>query len=142
VALDRQAPASGKTVLVIDDMRAVLDLLKTGLTRSGHVVVTALSGLQGVEIFREDPIDIVICDLGMPGINGWEVGKRITSICEERGIPKIPFILLTGWGGQKTETEKIAESGVDAVVEKPINMGNLRKMIQEMCDKEASQVSQ
>jgi len=137
-----EVPASGKTVLVIDDMQAVLDLLKTGLTRSGHMVVTALSGLQGLEIFRENPIDIVICDLGMPGINGWEVGKRITSICEERGIPKIPFILLTGWGGQKTETEKIAESGVDAVVEKPINMGNLRKMIQEMCDKEASQVSQ
>gem|GEM_PF-629324 len=142
VALDRQAPASGKTVLVIDDMQAVLDLLKSGLTRWGHVVVIALSGLEGLEIFKENPIDIVICDLGMPGINGWEVGKRIRSICEERGIPKIPFVLLTGWGGQKTETEKIAESGVDAVVEKPINMGNMRKMIREMCEEKPPQVSQ
>jgi len=122
------------TILVIDDMEAVLDVLKAGLTRSGHVVVTASSGEQGLDIFKENPIDLVICDLGMPRINGWEVGKRIRSTCEERSIPKTPFILLTGWGGQKTEAEKIAESGVDAVVEKPINIGNVLKIIQDMAE--------
>jgi len=122
----------GMTVLVIDDMQAVLDVLKVGLTRHGHVVVTATSGQQGLDIFRENPIDLVICDLGMPGINGWEVGKRIRSTCEERDISKTPFILLTGWGGQKTEAAKIAESGVDAVVEKPINISEILELIQEV----------
>ena len=59
---------------------------------------------------------MVISDLGMPGMSGWDVGKAIRSICREKGIPKPPFILLTGWGGQELEKEKIAESGVDAVV--------------------------
>ena len=77
----------------------------------------------------------------MPGINGWEVGRRIRSICEERHIPKTPFILLTGWGGQKTEVEKIAESGVDAVVEKPINIENISEIIRELSPRDPSQVS-
>jgi PAS domain S-box-containing protein len=132
----QQVSGPGRTVLVIDDMQAVLDLLKAGLTRSGHVVVTASSGQQGLDIFKENPIDLVICDLGMPGINGWEVGKIIRSLCEERGIPKPPFILLTGWGGQKTEAEKISESGVDAVVEKPINIGSLREVVRQLGERE------
>ena len=45
-------------------------------------------------------------------MNGWEVGKAIRMICQEGGIPKTPFILLTGWGGQALEKEKIIESSV------------------------------
>jgi len=89
-----------------------------------------------LDILKENPVDLVICDLEMPGISGWEVGKRIRSLCEERDIPKTPFILLTGWGGQKTEAEKIAESGVDAVVEKPINIGNLREIVRKLGERE------
>jgi two-component system cell cycle sensor histidine kinase/response regulator CckA len=131
----QQVAGPGKTILVIDDMESVLDILKAGLTRSGHVVVTATSGQQGLDIFKENPIDLVICDLGMPGINGWEVGRRIRSLCEERGIPKTPFILLTGWGGQKTEAEKIAESGVDAVAEKPVNIGIMLDVVRQLGEK-------
>ncbi len=130
------------TILVIDDMEAVLELLKAGLTRSGHVVVTASSGQQGLDILKENPIDLVICDLGMPGINGWEVGKRIRSICEQRHISKTPFILLTGWGGQRTEAQKIAESGVDAVIEKPINIRHMREIIRDIGKREPPQASQ
>jgi PAS domain S-box-containing protein len=132
----QQVAGPGKTILVIDDIESVLDPMKSGLTRSGHVVVTATSGQQGLDIFKENPIDVVICDLGMPGINGWEVGKRIRSLCEERGIPKTPFILLTGWGGQKTEAENIAESGVDAVAEKPVNIRNTLELIRQIVERE------
>lgn len=143
-AVAPSAPVSGPrtTILVIDDMEAVLAVLKAGLTRSGHVVVTASSGQQGLDIFKENPIDLVICDLGMPGLNGWEVGKRIRSVCEERHVPKTPFILLTGWGGQKTEAEKISESGVDAVVEKPINIRNTLGIIREIVQGRPGQDSQ
>jgi two-component system cell cycle sensor histidine kinase/response regulator CckA len=130
-----------KRVLVIDDEEAILELMKEGLAHLGHVVFTASTGVQGLEIFNEKQPDLVICDLGMPGMNGWEVGRRIRSICEERQLPKNPFILLTGWGGQKTEVEKIAESGVDAVVEKPINIENISEIIREFSPRDHSQVS-
>ena len=130
------------TILVIEDTEAVSDALEVGLTMFGHVVLTASSGQLGMDIFKENPIDLVICDLGMPGMNGWEVGKRIMSTCEERHISKTPFILLTGWGGQKTEVRKIAESGVDAVVEKPINLENILKIIRDIGEGGPPSVSQ
>lgn len=128
------ASGSGMTILVIDDMKSVQEVLKAGLTIFSHIVLSASSGEQGLEIFKENPIDLIICDLGMPGMNGWEVGKRVTSICEERGISKTPFILLTGWGGQKAEAEKITESGVDAVVEKPVNLTNMLEIIRQIME--------
>ncbi len=104
------------------------------------MVVTASSGEQGLDIFKENPIDLVICDLGMPQMNGWEVGKSIKSTCEERSLSKTPFILLTGWGGLRTETEKISGSGVDVVVEKPVNLGNILQIIREIGEREPPQV--
>ncbi|MEW6348397.1 MAG: PAS domain S-box protein [Thermodesulfobacteriota bacterium] len=127
-----EASIQGMTILVIDDMEAVLDVLRSGLTRAGHLVVTASSGQQGLDIFNENPVDLVICDLGMPGMNGWEVGKTIRSICKQRQVSKTPFMLLTGWGGQTTQEERIAESGVDAVVEKPIDLTGIQEVIRQI----------
>ena len=131
-----KTPAIGQqlTVLVIDD-EAILDQLKNVLTRHNCKVFTALSGEKGLDIFKGTPVELVICDLGMPGMNGWAVGTGIRAICQERRIKKTPFILLTGWGGQKTEAEKIAESGVDAVVEKPLNIKNMLEVLREVVEK-------
>ncbi len=123
------------TILVIDDMEGITDLMKSALTADGHAVLTALSGEEGIEIFEDNPADVVICDLGMPGMNGWEVGKRISAICQGQGVPKTPFILLTGWPGQETETEKIADSGVDFVVGKPLRIRDIREVIQKVVEK-------
>ncbi len=138
----KEVSCSGMTILVIDDMEAVLDVMKGGLTRSGHTVVTAVSGQQGLDVFEKNQIDLVICDSGMWGMNGWKVGRRIRASCEKRHISKTPFILLTGWGGQKTEAEKITECGVDAVVEKPINMWKILEIIRDIGEKKRSIVPQ
>ena len=100
--------------------------------KAGHRVFKALSVQEGLTIFNKEPVDLVIRDLGMPGMNGWDVGKAIRSICHERGVSKPPFILLTGWGGQELEKEKIAESGTDAVVAKPIDSVVLLATVQEI----------
>ncbi len=116
-------------ILAIDDMEPVLLMLRDGLTEFGQTVWTALSGQQGIEIFKEQDIDLVICDLGMPGMTGWQVGRAIKEICEQKRVPKTPFILLTGWGGQFEEGAKISESGVDRIVEKPVDLPTLMKNI-------------
>ncbi len=120
------------TVLAIDDEEAMLDLLKSALTRHNYGVLTALSGKEGLDIFNEVPVDLVICDLGMPGVSGWEVGERIRATCLERGIEKAPFILLTGWSGQETEVKKIAESGVDVLMDKPLNIKAILDAVGEL----------
>jgi PAS domain S-box-containing protein len=122
------------TILVIDDVQPVLTMIKDGLTAYGQTVLVALSGKDGLETFRKNQVDLVISDLGMPGMNGWEVGRAIRAHCRKRGIPKTPFVLLTGWGGQIRERKKIVESGVDGVVEKPIDipemLGTIRNVME------------
>ncbi len=126
-------PAERKlSILVIEDDQRIATLLEMIFVDAGHSAFKALSGGEGLAIFNKEPVDLVICDLGMPGMNGWDVGKAIRSVCQEKGITKPPFVLLTGWGGQELEREKIVESGTDAVVAKPIDSAALLATIQDI----------
>jgi two-component system, cell cycle sensor histidine kinase and response regulator CckA len=122
-------------ILAIDDTEPVVEFLGSALGTAHHKVLTALSGLEALEIFRDNQVDLVVCDLGMPGMSGWEVGKKIKEICQERGTAKTPFILLTGWGGQILEKGKVAESGIDVVLEKPVEIAKLLTAVQEAVHK-------
>ena len=125
------APLRKLTILAIDDSEQVVGFLKAALETGHHKVLTALSGPAALETFRDRQVDVVICDLGMPGMSGWELGKRIKEICRETSTAKPPFILLTGWGAQILEKDKITESCVDAVLEKPVAFARLLTKIQE-----------
>ncbi len=121
-------------VLIVDDIEPVLKTLQDALSVLGQTVFCAQSGPLAIEIFRKTEIDVVICDLGMPEMNGWEVAKAIAEICEEKGIPKTPFILLTGWGGQLAEGDRMVQSGVDLVVEKPLDVARLAQVLREVTE--------
>jgi PAS domain S-box-containing protein len=123
------------TVLVIDDDPSIAALLERICARAGHKVFSATSGEEGVAVFRETPVDIVISDLGMPGMTGWDVGKALRSISIERGIRKPLFVLLTGYGGQELEKTNISESGVDAVEAKPVDVRTVTEIIQDMASR-------
>jgi CheY-like chemotaxis protein len=125
-----KSPEKALTILAVDDMEAIIEVLQDGLGIFGHTVLTALSGEEALRVFRDKPTDIVICDLGMLGIDGWKVASTIKSICLERGIAKTPFILLTGWDEEEPGEEKLSESGVDAVVQKPVDMTTLMQIVQ------------
>jgi len=120
-------------ILVVDDEPPIVRLLDKVLTRSGQTVLSAESGKEAIEVFRENPVDMVICDLGMPGTDGWEVFREIRAICEEKGLPKPHFVLVTGYSGQAREKDKIAESGVDGILDKPLSvaklLGAIRKVV-------------
>ncbi|MFC1835063.1 PAS domain S-box protein [Thermodesulfobacteriota bacterium] len=122
----------GLTILAIDDVESVADTIKRGLTKQAHSVLTALSGEEGIEVFKENHVDLVICDIGMGAVGGWEVGRTIKELCETQGISRPPFIILTGWVGQSALKRKMAESGVDRVLEKPINMHELLEVIRSV----------
>ncbi len=127
------------SILVVDDLEPFLLVLKDGLSVFGVTVYTAISGTEALRLFDRHQIDVVICDLGMPDMNGWEVGKRILRSSVKRKMPKPLFILLTGWGGQMHEHSRIAESGVDRVLEKPIGLTSLWQNIKELVVKAQKQ---
>jgi two-component system, cell cycle sensor histidine kinase and response regulator CckA len=135
------AARQAMTVLVIDDLPAVAHILQKGLSGYGQKVLTARSGSDGLHIYRNTPVDAVICDMGMPGMNGWEVGRQIKTMCEERGMAKTPFILLTGWGDQEEESQRVDECGVDRVIEKPLDITKILAVVRDVVTKAKSQES-
>ncbi|MFH0823970.1 MAG: ATP-binding protein, partial [Pseudomonadota bacterium] len=116
-------------ILVVDDAAPIVRMLSESLKKHSQTVFSATSGQEAIEIVYRNDIDVVICDLAMPGMNGWQVGKAVKEICQERGLPKSLFVILTGWTGQGSEEEKMDESGVDAIVQKPIEGTKLLERI-------------
>jgi CheY-like chemotaxis protein/two-component sensor histidine kinase len=116
-------------LLLIDDHPVIVKMLKAGLERHEQTVWAAYSGNEGLEIFEREEIDAVVSDLGMPGMNGWQVGKAVKEHCERTGRSKPIFVILTGWGDMSKRTDKIVEAGVDAVVQKPMDAPKLLALI-------------
>ncbi len=125
-------------ILVVDDMSALTQQLEAGLTALGQNAVSALSGRQALEIFNEARVDAIVCDLAMPEMNGRQVAAAIRDLCRERGTPKPPFILLTGWGAQAGEEPNTQESGIDMVLQKPVDIRVLLESIASLVGREGA----
>ena len=100
-------------ILVIDDDPAVISLLKRGLSYEGFAVETAGSGAEGLAIARERPSDLVILDVMMPGLSGFEVLQRLRAADEQ-----LPVLMLTAKDAPADQVQGL-ESGADDYVIKP-----------------------
>jgi CheY-like chemotaxis protein len=131
-----QAPNDAKprdsklTILLIDEMWPLVAVINDGLQAHGHNVLTAYSGRQGLEVLKKVHVDVVICELSLPDTDGWQVGKSTRIDCEERGRSKPPFIILTGALLETNGEEKMVDSGVDAILRKPVDLRMLETMVQ------------
>lgn len=115
--------SKGIRILVVDDAKVVTDMLGAALNKEGYIVSTATSGTESIEKFRKEGFDAIVCDLGMPDMNGVELSRRIKAISDYRGAPKPPFIIITGWDQKLTPEFSVA--GVDNILIKPVKVGRL-----------------
>ena len=99
------------------------------LQRFSQHVSTAYSGEEGIRKFEREGADLVLSDLSMPGMSGLEVGKRILEISRTKGTLKPLFVIITGWSDQTLGRHKLAEAGVDAVLQKPLGLETLKNTI-------------
>ncbi len=112
-------------ILVIDDEETVRDVLSRMLTQFHHRVFVAKNGEEGIRLFKEDPFDMVLTDLGMPGISGWEVCRKIKML-----NPSVPVGMITGWGHEIDE-KKREEAGLDFVITKPFDLNQILHVLSE-----------
>jgi PAS domain S-box-containing protein len=112
-------------VLVIDDEASVREVLSRILMQADHHVVVAKKGDEGVQLFREKDVDIVLTDLGMPEMSGWEVCSEIKRIS-----PHTPVGMITGWG-IRLDPEKVRESRIDFVLSKPFDFNQVLNTVAE-----------
>jgi GAF domain-containing protein/CheY-like chemotaxis protein len=109
----RPEPAAAARILVIDDEAAVREVLSDLLAEAGHQVTQAASGPQGLALCDEERFDLVVTDLSMPGMSGWDVAEAV-----ERTHPGVPIGLVTGWGEQ-VDPEQAARHRLKFVLAKP-----------------------
>jgi signal transduction histidine kinase len=107
-------PERASRVLLVDDDPRLLVVLSDMIRAGGHQVTTAANGAEALSLFDPDQHDVVITDLGMPKVNGWQVAEHVKTLA-----PATRVFLLTGWGEGVTATE--ASKHVDQVLAKPIS---------------------
>ena len=115
-------PPRGLTILVIDDEPEVRQVLVDLLTRRGHTIVAEPDGPSGLARLEERTFDLVITDLGMPGLSGWEVAGLV----KRHG--RIPVALITGWSDQ-LDLEAARARHVDHIIPKPFRVEQVLKVI-------------
>jgi CheY-like chemotaxis protein len=118
-------PEQASRILLVDDDPRLLSVLSDTLQACGHAVTTAVKGEDALQIFDPGQHDVVITDLGMPRMNGWEVAERVKSLS-----PDTPVFLLTGWGESVAAHE--GSQFVDRVVAKPVSAEALMEQLAEL----------
>jgi signal transduction histidine kinase len=121
----REAPIIPGHVLFIESDEVVREATVRLLTRWGHKVTQASGGVEALRMFAPDMYDVVISDLGMPDMSGWDVLGQI-----KQRDPNVPTVLITGWGRQFGDEESRAR-GVDFLIEKPFDQDDLREALVE-----------
>ena len=115
--------SSGARVLVIDDDPLVRDVLAELLRSGGHSVVDAASGSEGLALCEAQPFDLVLTDVSMPAMSGWDVAAALMP-----RSPAIPVGFITGWG-DTLDRDALARYRVNFVVAKPVTAAELLRQI-------------
>ena len=115
-------------VLVVDDERAILELLERYFALRGHAVVGALSGEQALRLAAQASVDVVVCDLRMPEMDGVEVIRRLQAM---PGFARTRFVLSTGDSASATVRRQIEALQLAAVVDKPYDLEALRQIVEQ-----------
>ena len=113
-------------VLVVDDDPKVLSALCEMLKSAGHTVTPAPSGAAGLATYAPGRFDMVLTNLGMAGMNGWQVAERLRAA--DRAVP---ILFITGWGLRQEDKSRLAVLGVRRCLYKPVQPSELDAAIQE-----------
>ena len=116
-----QEPARARHILVVDDNRDAATSLATLLQLAGHETSTAHDGLAALEAIDKLRPEIVLLDIGLPRVNGYEVCRRVRA---EPWGRDVTLIALTGWG-QEEDRRKSDEAGFDGHLVKPVEYATL-----------------
>ena len=113
-------------ILVVDDNADALEMMKVLLTLDNHTVRTAFDGETAIKIAPEFQPEVCILDIGLPGMNGYELARRL-----RMQMPQVFLIALSGWG-QDEDRRRSNEAGFNHHLVKPIEIGKLQSLLAEI----------
>jgi len=116
------------TILLIEDNEMNLDMLSRRLERKGYSVISAGDGLSGIEKANQKSPELIIMDLSLPILDGWEAAKKLKA---DNATKSIPIIALTAHA-MKGDREKALNAGCDEYDTKPVNFDRLLEKIRKV----------
>lgn len=123
-------------ILIIEDEQRVAELLKRGLEESGYQVVVAFDGMMGLRIFKSNTFHLIISDIILPKLDGFELSKEIRKI-----NPAIPILMLTALGSTDDKLEGF-DAGADDYMVKPFDFRELNARINVLLKRSAENIRQ
>jgi two-component system, chemotaxis family, CheB/CheR fusion protein len=126
--LDAPPPTTGHRILIVDDNRDAATTLAMLLKWTGNKTYTAYDGVEALEAAANFQPDIVLLDIGLPKLNGYEVARKIR---EQPWGQNIIIVALTGWG-QEDDRQKSKDAGFNAHLVKPVEQSVLMKLLAEL----------
>jgi CheY-like chemotaxis protein len=129
---ENAAPKSSERkfrILVVDDSQNIREMIEDFLDFEGHQPALAKDGEEALKLFSEQEFDLVITDLGMPGMSGWKLSKHI-----KQRKPETPIIIITGWGAQLSD-EDLRRNEVELLLSKPFHLDQVKEAIDTVAGK-------
>ena len=117
--------SQGLRILVVDDNEDSTDILSELLGMSGHDVRTAYTGQAALDVAAAQLPEVVLLDIGLPGINGYEVARRLRHLPH---LAKVKIIAMTGYG-QDSDRELAREAGFDSHLTKPVDFNKVLELL-------------
>ena len=118
-----------KKILVVEDNEMNRDMLCRRLARKGYSVLVAADGAQGLNVAKDEAPDVIIMDLSLPRIDGWEACRRLKA---DQSTSSIPVIALTAHA-MNTDRDKALAAGCDDFDTKPVDFVRLLDKIERAC---------
>jgi CheY-like chemotaxis protein len=121
-------------VLLVEDSEDSRDGLARHLRRKGYEVLVAVDGRQGVDVARAEAPDLILMDMSLPVLDGWEATRKLKAAPETRSIPVIALTAHAMAG----DREKALEAGCDDYDTKPVEFARLLAKIQALLERRAA----
>lgn len=123
-----------QTILIVEDEKRVADLLKIGLEENGYQTMVAYDGAMGLRLFQSNSFQLVISDIILPKLDGFELCKEIRKVNE-----RIPILMLTALGSADDKLEGF-DAGADDYMVKPFDFRELNARVKVLLKRNAETV--
>lgn len=127
-------PGTSMQILVVDDSVDTCMMLAHILRKKGHCVRTAHSGVDAIQVALAWPPEAVVLDIGLPGMDGYEVARRLRA---EPSLKNIKLVAITGYGSEN-DIQRARKAGFDAHLLKPIELTDLDVLLATQAESQAS----
>jgi CheY-like chemotaxis protein len=127
------APAASVTVLVADDNEVAQRLCRRVLEKAGHTVLTASDGLEAVSLALANPLDMILMDVAMPGMDGLEAMRQIKA--QKPGMA----IVIASAHSMASDRERFLAAGADDVLSKPFRLTDLTAVVDRLTANRSAQ---